>query len=302
MILPKVITLIAACSFNFVTLGFFEKKPALYIIIHGTWSSPRYWLFHKNPRWYQEGHPSFEAFKTTCNAPIRAHIWSGKNHQDDREKGAQELVRELKQLAPQYNIYIIGHSHGGNVALLALHYLAQEKSPIRVEELIMLGTPIYLDWYSDCLHIAHTIYNIFSYGDIIQTVAGMYERVLPEHEHIYNIQLQLNNSCPTHNQLHNKEIMRHLTKFYKIFAKKGVYCLHCKEGKEPFIRADITREKDLDIDKKFTAQLLTSWAETRERHAQSRSNNNHWPTRLRDRGIKYHKTITCFIKNARSKD
>lgn len=276
------------------TSAFSIEKPHLYVLVHGTWASPRHWLLHGGgPQWHQRGHESFDTLKKESRALIISHAWSGKNNLADRIEGAQTLVIELKQLAVSHTIHIIAHSHGGNVALLALETLAQEQSDIRIKELILLGTPIHLDWYKNCFGIAHKIYNIFSYGDIIQSVAGMYERLLPEHDHIFNIQIKMNDACPTHNRLYTKEIMKQIPHLHKLFAKKDVYCLHCKDGQKPVITQDTNRETDILKDKQFTQQLLESWADIRERYASETQNNNDRLTRLRDRWSKhYQKTVT----------
>lgn len=293
--------MLIACSLLFCNVSAVKQKPSLYILIHGTWASSERWhrIVRKLPMWYQPGHKSFEALKKRSNGTVVAHIWSGNNHLNDRIAGAKTLVPLIKKYAKTHTVYIIGHSHGGNVALLALDLLAHEQKFTLVHELILLGTPLYLDWYPQSLKAVHRIYNIFSYGDIIQPVGGMYERVLPEHDHIFNIQVKTNSSCPMHNQLYKVEILEQVPRFHRLFGEKGIYCLHCKTGKEPVITHDFDRKNDMLVDKKFIQKLTDSWIETREQNAR---NNNSRFARLRDRWTQYRKAITTFVDDVLSAD
>ncbi len=300
MILRTLRTIVICCSFSVSISASFESKPPLYVLIHGTWASAERWhrVVRKLPLWYQPGNKSFEELKKRSGGTVIAHMWSGDNHLKSRVKGAQDLLCVIKKYAPTHTINIIGHSHGGNVALLALDYLAREGRLDLVHELILLGTPIYVDWYPNSFKAVQRIYNLFSYGDIIQPVGGMYERTLPDHHnHVFNIQLKVNHSCPMHNQLYKVEVIEQIPHFHKFFGEKNVYCLHCQTGEEPRISHDVNREQDMRIDKTFTQKLLDSWAEIREKHASKTRNNNNRTTRLWDRGAKYYKTATAIIND-----
>jgi hypothetical protein len=285
-----------ACSLLSFSLSAKKPKPSLYILIHGTWASSDRWhrVVRKLPMWYQPGNKSFEELKKRSGGMIIAHKWSGDNHLSSRIEGAKKLVSLIKKYAATHTIHIIGHSHGGNVALLALDTLARHNQFNFVHELILLGTPIYLNWYPHSLKAAHRIYNIFSYGDVIQPVGGMYERVLPEYEHVFNIQLKVNTNCPMHNQLYKVELIEQVPYFHKFFGEKNVYCLHCTTGKEPVITLDFNREQDLATDKTFTQKLLDSWTEIRDKHAGKTTNNNRF-ARLWHRGTQYYKTAATVV-------
>lgn len=79
-------------------------------------------------------------------APARKVIfdvfeWSGKNTHQARIKAGHELANHIRQLRQQYQHarhYIIAHSHGGNIALLAHKHLSQD---LHAQGVATLGTP-----------------------------------------------------------------------------------------------------------------------------------------------------------------
>lgn len=287
------------CSLVFCMPLFSTQKPHLYILIHGTWSAPRHSLLHGGgPQWYQAGHTTFDTLKRATNAHIIHHTWSGKNNLADRLEGAKTLISLIQKHATTHTIHIIAHSHGGNVALLALDTLIKDNPTTKIATLVLLGTPIYFEWYPASVTAVGTIYNIFSYGDIVQPVAGMYERELPEQPHIFNIQLKINNSCPMHNQLYKPELIEQIPHFSKLFGKKDVYCLHCTTGKKPVITHDTNRAEDIRTDKRFTQQLQASWTEIRDKHAQKNTANHDRLTRFRDRWTQYYQRTIARLYSA----
>ncbi len=75
--------------------------------------------------------------------------WSGKLDAQVREEAAQALYTQLHELRSAYKqqhgeepfIRLICHSHGGNVAL-SLAKFKYEKSPLHINELILLACPV----------------------------------------------------------------------------------------------------------------------------------------------------------------
>lgn len=66
-----------------------------------------------------------------------------ENISEARTDAAEILVREIiayKRENPDEPINLIGHSHGGNVAIEACNLLAKEG--IEVDNLITMGTPV----------------------------------------------------------------------------------------------------------------------------------------------------------------
>jgi hypothetical protein len=114
----------------------------LVTLVHGTW--PREWfsqvrsffamLLRRNqgPRWFDEGSPFLTCFSTELDGiphEIKRLPWSGKNSIFARDKAAHDLAKHLSAenaQHPQATQLILAHSHGGNIALRALHLLQQE--------------------------------------------------------------------------------------------------------------------------------------------------------------------------------
>ena len=106
--------------------------------------------------------------------------WSGLLSQKRRYKDSKDLFvsleKEIKKVQQQYDnpsikVRIIGYSHGGNVSLnLGLvHQKEFPQSTLRVDELVLLGTPVLTD--TDHLindEIFNKIFNLYSLSDRVQ--------------------------------------------------------------------------------------------------------------------------------------
>ena len=140
--------------------GILATANSLAIIVHGTWAAKELWWRpnlgslwkHVKAKWphlYGGGAP---------------YAWSGKNNHAARVAGAQQLVQWAHSVSP-ISLDIIAHSHGGNVCLLAA------RMGVRINRLILLGTPIRTEYMLDLKNIA-TIANVFSLADSLQTPLG----------------------------------------------------------------------------------------------------------------------------------
>ncbi len=104
--------------------------------------------------------------------------WSGRLNQRHRQEAAEllytQLVAEQELLKKRFGnvqIILLGHSHGGNVALNLAHAEQLHKKNLSIEKLIMLGTPV----QTETSHYAaqscfKKVYNFYSKGDAIQTL------------------------------------------------------------------------------------------------------------------------------------
>lgn len=237
-----------------------------WIFVHGTFAAKVNW--HKKD--------SAER-KTLSNAlkqkpkhfshTIHSFVWSGHNNHPARLKAAQALTELLKKLNPPY--HIIAHSHGGTVVLLAAQKLFEAKDPLTITELYCLGTPIHHDWYKNAHNNIKTIYNLFSYGDVVQRVLTLFQRTFPETPSVHNIQVKINAMSPRHTELHAPEVIAHLPALQKHFTEKKVdYCIHIKlENEVPtlHLEVDATRTKDLLVDGYFTNTLINLYADSRRK-------------------------------------
>ncbi len=74
---------------------------------------------------------------------IKAHGWSGDNLDASRRKEAKDFATNLAKFAkknPKEPIRLVGHSHGGNFAILVANELL--KSNITVDTLVTIATPV----------------------------------------------------------------------------------------------------------------------------------------------------------------
>lgn len=111
-----------------------SEEPQHIILVHGTVLVP--WLMEA-PAWVRPDHPFHqqlaEAFPDAEVVPFR---WRGGNLHSDRLRASRELAAVLDEL--EGPILLIGHSHGGNVARMALQLAEPRETPVRV---MTLATP-----------------------------------------------------------------------------------------------------------------------------------------------------------------
>jgi hypothetical protein len=77
------------------------------------------------------------------NEEVSEYNWSGGNNQKARLTAAQKLadiIYEWSLENPDEPVRITGHSHGGNVGIMAINILA--KKGVKVETLITIATPV----------------------------------------------------------------------------------------------------------------------------------------------------------------
>jgi len=142
-----------------------EVRPQLLItVVHGTWPRGLFpkiarfkqwvrWLMRRKrlgppPFWFEEGSPFLARLSTEPRDiphKIKALPWCGANSIFIRDKIAVELAEDLSAEHaehPQATQLIIAHSHGGNIALRALHHLKEHSVAQAANPLIVaLATP-----------------------------------------------------------------------------------------------------------------------------------------------------------------
>ncbi|WP_438448068.1 DUF6531 domain-containing protein [Gorillibacterium sp. sgz5001074] len=101
-------------------------------LIHGTFSSGDTWT------------PEFVTYvEDLFNETSGKLNWSGKNKDEARSEAAEEALNEVYEWHknnPDDPIRIVGHSHGGNVAILLTNLLAEKG--MKVDTLITVATPV----------------------------------------------------------------------------------------------------------------------------------------------------------------
>lgn len=247
-----------------------SKKTEHWIIIHGTFARSIPLV-----KWWKKegsGHQTLVKALSSKKKKVLVHsfAWSSENNHPARQQAARDLISFLKSLgnSTHRTIHIVAHSHGGTVALLAAHMIAEQRIPLRIAELFNLGTPIHASWYPKASSVIDTIYQLFSYGDMVQPVITMFQRILPPAPNIYNLQVKKDYSSPWHETLRSDELIMQLPTLHTLIKEPGEYCLHLdtKTKPEPFftITPDTTREKDLATDLAFTRQIMNLYADSRK--------------------------------------
>ena len=104
-------------------------------LVHGTWARRTTWIFPDSPL--------CRTLLRAADAPVlfQRFTWSGRNSISARRGAADALAAHLHRLIAQWpnaGHYVVGHSHGGNVAFQAL---ADPVLNGRIDGLICLSTP-----------------------------------------------------------------------------------------------------------------------------------------------------------------
>src|SRR5262245_23147997 len=131
------------------------RHQLLITLVHGTWGRgllPRRQRQNRRPLWFENGSSFLARLSDDLHDiphKITPLLWSGKNSISERDKTAHALAEHLSTehaKHPQATQLIIAHSHGGNIALRALHLLKQrDASPSCAESenplVVTLATP-----------------------------------------------------------------------------------------------------------------------------------------------------------------
>lgn len=100
--------------------------------------------------------------------------WSGELNPNSRKEAAWKLYNILKNKVKnnkniKYKITIIGHSHGGNIALNMANFFNEKCSPFKINKLILLGVPVQEEnKHFSKSNFFNNVYNIYSSMDIMQ--------------------------------------------------------------------------------------------------------------------------------------
>jgi RHS repeat-associated protein len=99
--------------------------------VHGTWSDPSTFSRLSISTVNQiMGNTTGKEFK-----------WSGNNTDRARRKAARDLANHImKNRDPNQPLTIVGHSHGGNVSIMAANIL--KKKGIQIDNIVTINTPV----------------------------------------------------------------------------------------------------------------------------------------------------------------
>lgn len=238
----------------------------VWILVHGTFANKAAKAIPK-VAWWKPTSSFFKELKASAgkDAAVYSFGWSGANSDEQRKKAAKELIHFIEAtVTAKDTLFVVGHSHGANVAILCSQELAYKKNDLLIEALFCLGCPV-SKFYNPNMNSIKKLYSLFSFADFVQPVISLFGRVFENHEHIHNIQVKIDNISPSHLRLHDPLIAHHLPKLAKLLPDNQDYCVFFFSEKPPVVTLDTNREKDLKLDKYLTTQLVTSFAESKKR-------------------------------------
>ena len=251
------------------------QAQSVFILIHGTWGAECSWYVPKGD--------FFEALEHTVskkNSAVVSFRWSGGAGHEARIKAAHSLVKLIKTYDTSVALYVVAHSHGGNVAMLASHMLADEEdNKHHIRALFTLGTPV-MNNYLPNMNVIHYVYNLFSFEDLIQTVLGISGREYPDHKRIANLRVFINGKEPTHSELHHALVGKWLPylhqHFKKYLADQGIIgyisepCIvFFTNDKAPEYVFDTNRTELLERDRQLSVLILDSLRRSLDQRSQS---------------------------------
>ena len=240
-------------------------KKQIWILVHGTFAQEASKIIPQMRWWQPQDDFHKELVTNTQNATIHSFSWCGSNSHEKRIKAGIRLAQFITTVASEKtSIHLIGHSHGANIAILAAQELNKKNTHLEIDSLFCLGTPVSTAYYPIKTSIKK-VFNLFSYADFIQPVAGLFQRVYPEEDHIYNLQVKIDGICPNHHSIHSHLIARFLPTLQNVITSTKPQIIHFFSDKKPEITDDATREKDLEFDKNLTNQLITAFGENKKR-------------------------------------
>lgn len=208
---------------------------AVIILVHGSLAAKETW-------WHDDGkNQNFYAIVSQESAKygygtVVPFSWSGIPEESEINRAA-ELLAPLITSYTSEPLILIGHSHGGNVINKATQIAAQAYTtpkpftndtinpmdttattrcimPYLIDAIYLLGTPIDTSCWMPNMGIVGKVVNLFSKGDMVQKVAGLYARTFPSTERIANCRVRIKEknktSNPGHSQLHDTIIAQFL--------------------------------------------------------------------------------------------
>ena len=119
-------------------------KDVHYVLVHGTYgiSFIATALWSVTPKKYRQGSVDWPVIRerlAESGATVHSFVWSGKNNHRARMQAGVELRRQLLEIASTADcIYVIAHSHGGNVFLYALDDPVLSE---KVDGVVFMATP-----------------------------------------------------------------------------------------------------------------------------------------------------------------
>jgi ADP-ribose pyrophosphatase YjhB (NUDIX family) len=249
----------------FTTLSIITNAQSVFIIIHGTWGA--------SSNWYTPGGDFFDALEkslSTYKAAVVPFSWSGSISHHERVRAAHNLTKLIKTYdTATTRIFLVAHSHGGNVGTLASQILGEDPhNKHTISVLYTLGTPTNTR-YSPDMKVIRYLYNLFSFEDLIQPLLGTFWREHPPHERIANMRVFIAGKEPDHSALHHPCIAQWLPFLHNAFMEFLKTVQNSKDMSEPsmiyfdlaaapYFKIDTQRKELHERDQKLAVLMLNS--------------------------------------------
>lgn len=115
-------------DFELVPIVEMKSADCHVILVHGTWARRSAWVF--------EGSSIVKKLQHEFpGSSIHRFMWSGHNRFEARQRAAESLQARILSLGPDAVVYLVSHSHGGNVAWIAARNLPT------VRAIVAMGVP-----------------------------------------------------------------------------------------------------------------------------------------------------------------
>ena len=232
--------------------SYYQPKRHVFLV-HGT--------FAKDQSWYQRDGDFYDSYLSqipfgTC---IYSFTWSGRCSHAHREKAARLLAEIICWYCrPGDTIILVGHSHGGNVCILAANELAKCRPAYRIKKLFSLGTPVsYAPDYTPNMDHIDRLYHFFSFGDMVQPVFSLFNRVFKEHPRIWNIGVKIDGVSPSHSDLRSPALVHFLKQADRYHLANDKTVLHLKSDGSVTFEYDDTRQELLFLEKENFSTLFS---------------------------------------------
>ena len=176
------------------------------VLIHGSFSKTR-------QTWWHSGEPFPKYLAKVFKRTVYPFSWSGGILPADFQSGASLLFTWISSHVPKHKrkIFIVAHSNGGNVAMLATHKTE------KIDRLILLGTPLRTDCVPNIRKIGR-LYNVYSLDDWVQKswlATFLHQRgegrTLGDSQKLVNILAEYTHSpgnWPSHGGLHTEKVWK----------------------------------------------------------------------------------------------
>ncbi|MCL4361621.1 DUF2974 domain-containing protein [Candidatus Dependentiae bacterium] len=165
--------------------------------------------------------------------------WSGKLSFEERKKAAEHLYNEIKKVSGK--IILIGHSHGGNVALhLAEVAEKNNDTSLQIDKLVLMGTPVqHVTEHLANSDIFKKVISLFSRTDNIQVLdpQGLYketqqidsfkkyffsQRMFNNSDKVIHARVLFNKSNPSHIDFITPKFAKFIPDILKIVERQSL--------------------------------------------------------------------------------